>query len=281
MIIKLPRIISLHFLAELLQAIKNQTVQKITFDWLEVKNMADETISFYLSFVSFLEQNKIDLICENELQCTCYQRIKNIRHCNISATHDVCKDIYVATVKTLEEQEQLRMQMKDFFRFCINVGSKDIQPIDTIFSELFMNICQHSDNKNGFVFMPFLYEKNSIVLIMNDLGDGIVNVIRNYFIDKSFTIDANAIQYATVDFVTTKSTKSNQGRGLNILKTIMISLKGDLQIYSAKGLYEIKEGKEILSTLPYQHIGTLIKVEILIENLPQKEVDDFSENIDF
>lgn len=281
MTIQLPKLINLHFLSELLQDIKEQNIQKITFDWSEVENIADETIGFYLSFVSFLEQNTIDLIAKNETQCDCYQRISNIQYCNILERTDFCKDIYVASVNTLEKQEQLRMQMKDFFRFCVDVGNKDIQPIDTIFSELFMNICQHSDNKNGFVFIPVLTDKNVITLVMNDLGDGIVNVIRNYFVDKSFEIDATAIQYAAEDFVTTKSTKSNQGRGLNILKTIMISRKGNLQIYSEKGLYQISNGKEILSDLSYKHIGTLIKVNILIENLPQKEENDFSQDIDF
>jgi anti-sigma regulatory factor (Ser/Thr protein kinase) len=227
MTIQLPKLISLNFLSELLQVIKKQNIQKITFDWSEVENIADETIGFYLSFVSFLEQNTIDLIAENESQCACYQRIRNIQHCNILERTDFCKDIYVASVKTLEEQEQLRMQMKEFFRSCVPVGSKDIQPIDTIFLELFMNICQHSANQNGFVFMPFSYDNNSITLIMNDLGDGIVNVIRNYFTDETFNIDANVIQYATQDFITTKSTKNNQGRGLNILRTIMISIKGN------------------------------------------------------
>ncbi len=281
MIIQLPKLINLHFLSELLQDIKNKNIQKITFDWSKVENIADETIGFYLSFVSFLEQNNIDLIAENATQCACYQRISNIQHCNILERTDTCKDIYVASVNTLEKQEQLRMQMKDFFRFCIDVGNKDIQPIDIIFSELFMNICQHSANKNGFVFMPFFYNTNAITLIMNDLGDGIVNVIRNYFVDKSFEIDATAIQYATQDFITTESTKSNKGRGLNTLKTILFKIVGDLQIYSERGLYEIREGKEVLSNLPYQHIGTLIKVNILIENLPQKEENDFSQDIDF
>ena len=281
MIVQLPKLISLQFLSVLLNTIKKQNIQKITFNWLKVESIADETIGFYLSFVSYLEENKIDLICENEKQCSCYQRIKNIQYCNISERTDFCKDIYVASVKTLEEQEQLRMQMKGFFRFCINIGNKDIQPIDTIFSELFMNICQHSANQNGFVFMPFLYKKNSIILVMSDLGEGIVNVIRNFFINTPFKMDANAIQYATVNFVTTKSTETNQGRGLNILKTIIMSTKGTLQIYSAKGLYQIREGKEILSNLPYQHIGTLIKINIPIEKLPEKENEFFLQDIDF
>ena len=281
MTITLPKLIKLYFLSELLQKIKEEKLTTITFNWINVENIADETIGFYLSFLSFLEQNKINLVCENEKKCACYQRISDIQHCNILEITNGCKDIYVASVKTLEAQEQLRMQMKDFFRSCINVGNKDIQPIDTIFSELFMNICQHSANKNGFVFMPFLSNTNSITLIMNDLGDGVVNIIRNYFIDETFNIDANVIRYAMENFVTTKSTESNQGRGLNILKTLMIRIKGDLQVYLEKGLYEISKGKEILSDLSYKHIGTLIKVNILIENLPQKEEDDFSQDIDF
>jgi hypothetical protein len=281
MTIQLPKLINLHFLSELLQDIKEQNIQKITFDWLEVENIADETIGFYLSFVSFLEQNAIDLVCENGIQCACYQRISNIQYCNILERTDFYTDIYVASVKTLEEQEQLRMQMKEFFRSCVPVGNKDIQPIDTIFLELFMNICQHSANQNGFVFVPYLANKNSITLIMNDLGNGIVKNIRNHYVAMDFEKDADAIQFATEKFITTKSTESNQGRGLNTLKTIMFKIVGDLQIYSERGLYEIKEGREILSNLPYQHTGTLIKVNILIENLPQKEEDDFSQDIDF
>jgi hypothetical protein len=147
---------------------------------------------------------------------------------------------------------------------------------------LYMNICQHSTENKGYIFISEPDESGEILLSFSDLGVGIVQNLRSFDFPKTTSMsDAEVIEYATQDFVTTKSGIQNQGRGLHTLLTGVRAMNGKTQIFCEKGHFIVEMNQTSHLSLNYEHKGTFIVVKFNIHELEPKSDDDYSSDIDF
>jgi hypothetical protein len=74
-----------------------------------------------------------------------------------------------------------------------------------------MNVCQHSGFNQGLVYIPDFTGSKHLSIIVVDLGKGIPANIKLYYPDYQTRPDEDSIEFATNDWVTTKSTPQNYG----------------------------------------------------------------------
>ncbi len=176
-------------------------------------------------------------------------------------------------------QQSDAMKLKQWLANFINRNT-DESPITTIFHELYMNICQHSNSGRGYITLA-KSKSNMLTILGVDLGIGIVTRMKNYFTEQEFAHDAEWIKYALEDAVTTKTHIQNYGRGLNIIKTTTMAMNGSLEICSELAKFALFQGTEMFETLLSPMQGTHIKIELDLSYLEPKDTSMYNDDIDF
>ncbi len=190
------------------------------------------------------------------------------------------QDMYIAPAQNEAETQMIKGIVKQFFQNSVQADTQklDTEGIETLFSELFMNICQHSFDTNGFIFIPAVTKEGQFEMIASDLGTGIVSNIRNCYLHEAFVDDASVIEYATRDWISSRTKIQNRGRGLNTVLTCVQALKGSLNILSENGQLILENGRVSLMGLSSTHIGNFLHIAFNINQLREKEESDY---IDF
>jgi anti-sigma regulatory factor (Ser/Thr protein kinase) len=273
-----PIILEAKFLMGLYMELQKPIISEICLDWADNLEVDTNAIALYLSLKQALESNNVILSHINYLENQSYRRIERVIHCSVEDNN--CKDIYITPVRSEREVEMLRMYLNRFFHSCLPIRNLNTHPLEIIFFELFMNICQHSFDDSGFAFISY-DESNHIKFVFSDLGIGIAQKIKSFFTDKEFLSDAHAIEYATQDLVSTQTTKHNKGRGLNTLISIIAIYKANLEIICNHGKFITNSNRTILEDLMYFYQGTLISITFEINHLNKKESHYYEEEIDF
>jgi anti-sigma regulatory factor (Ser/Thr protein kinase) len=160
-------------------------------------------------------------------------------------------------------------------------GNLDFEPLIIIFSELYMNVCQHSNTDNGKCIIEAPDNNGNIKILFSDNGVGVVENIKSYFKNINFENDNECIEYALREKITTKSKINNQGAGLNTVKRIVSSMNGSLIIKSHKGSYEFINGNIKKSELNHFYQGTSIDIILNLNQLDKKEISDYSNSLEF
>ncbi len=185
-----------------------------------------------------------------------------------------------------------------FNQFC---EDKDLTSINTGISELINNVIDHSKSPiDAYIFCQF-YESNKILKIaVADLGVGIPKNVNEYIQNNNGNIlnETNALFWALTIQNTTKSTPNNRGRGLDTINSFMKSYLSDWHIFTngiqflAKNdikhpfdKYQISdyirkkqlfnERDIIIPNVISSFFGTIIQLDIQIENLENEEIVDF------
>jgi anti-sigma regulatory factor (Ser/Thr protein kinase) len=171
--------------------------------------------------------------------------------------------------------------MIDHLRSLDALLDMDLSGVEQIFGELYMNVCQHSGFNGGLIYIPDVEDNDYITIIVADLGKGIPGNIKICFPEYSEKSDIDAIEFATNDWITTKSTPQNYGRGLAHLLTISDALQGEVTIISGQGKL-IRSNNEN-QKLPFDEYfpGTLISAKLNLRNFEKQEKQLFDENVDF
>lgn len=171
----------------------------------------------------------------------------------------------------------------DWLKYNISLQDKSFSFLETVFSELFNNINDHSMSPvGGCVFAQHYPQNNEITLCISDAGKGIAKSM-----SEKFTFDANGkkldkdwllIDYATHHKVSTKSKPGNRGLGLENLLAIMKSNKGSIKIVSNNGVLEYNyanspERKKNYSSTGYYQ-GTLVLLSFRTDTLEPEEEED-------
>jgi anti-sigma regulatory factor (Ser/Thr protein kinase) len=277
-----PAELNLAFLCQIYHDISTiKKAKTILFDWQNVVKIETEAMVFYLSLQAWCTTNKINIEHISESNSS-YQRLQNI--ISIDYMDNTLQDIYVSPARDEAEMVTKREKIKQFLKQSMQIGKRKLETevIEILFYELFMNICQHSRDTNGFIFIPAVTEDGVFEMLASDLGVGIVYNIRNYFTEKSFENDARVIEYASQDWITSKTTDKNQGRGLNIIKTSVEALKGELRILCGHGCVKWGIEEQLFSdTTALVHRGTFLHIILNINQLSEIEEADYSDNFDF
>lgn len=117
----------------------------------------------------------------------------------------------------------------------VGLSKASFASINVCLQEIFNNISDHSGEKIGCVFTQHYPQKGEVMLTISDFGVGIPFNVRKVAPEVT---DAEALEKAVVEGFTTKSTKRNQGAGLNILtKYVVANNRGRVFVQSLKGSF--------------------------------------------
>lgn len=158
-------------------------------------------------------------------------------------------------------------------------NNKDLNPISINLLEIFNNIFDHSESKvTGYVIAQYYPKKKLLTFSVCDFGKGISNALKESNNFEKRRSDWEAIIESLKQGVSTMSTPQNRGMGLSILTDSITELKGNLYIYSNNGVVVKYKGEKFFKCKDsdFRFSGTLIKVEINLERLEDK---DYSEEI--
>ncbi len=161
--------------------------------------------------------------------------------------------------------------------------NKNLLPLATALSELFLNISDHSkSNISGFCLTQYYPNVGKIKFAVCDFGIGIPSSINNYLISKNQASvnDTDCLLKAFEFSFTTQSTPRNRGFGLDTIKTIIQSNNGMLRVISNSACYVIENGIIQCYSIKESFIGTHFELVLDVKNLTDKseELEDFDFN---
>lgn len=259
----------------------------IQFDWSACTQIDDISLCLLLNIIVECESRKIRIF-NAPLNPDSFYQIKVYPlisfPINNLDTNEIKSHAFVTAVND-DEKALARVElMKKFLGNHELLRNVDTSALEIIFAELYMNVCQHSslaEIENGMVLISVDESHGLLEMVVSDIGVGIPANIKEAFEAFEDECDAKAIAYATEDMVTTRNTEQNYGRGLNTLKTSVVSLNGELDIFSGNGHFSIRSGNENHMELSCYHNGTQIRLLFDLSNFEMRSKSDFSEEVNF
>lgn len=180
---------------------------------------------------------------------------------------------------SLEMIDAYAREAKEYFERNY-IENKDLMPLSTALSELFMNIFDHSKSPvSGFCLTQYYPNLKKIKFSVCDFGVGIPNSINAYLAqkgDRELT-DIDCLLKAFEFKFTTQSTPRNRGFGLDTIKSIIKGNKGSLSVVSNKANFKISNADIKATEQQYSFNGTHFELILSIDNLTEKseETEDF------
>jgi hypothetical protein len=247
----------------------------VVLDWKLSERIDPNTYCMILHLKELWDTKKLHITHKNTSSNPIYDVVYGILAYEITARETSSSlGVFISPILSEERLTQDKEMMKRFYGNAAKGKKYDYSPLDNIFSELYMNVCQHSQVASGYIFIA-APNNNKCQMFFSDVGVGIAESIKVYFTNEAFDSDADAIEYATRLNITTKSTIQNQGKGLDNLLSASKGLSASLEIYAGHGLLRQKNvlSKELLD---FFHKGTLIAISFYLDNLqPEEDVDDY------
>ncbi|CAN5396242.1 hypothetical protein BH11BAC2_BH11BAC2_18720 [soil metagenome] len=283
LVFDLPTKLNKNNLHYFIERIRNEKPTSVLFDWSECSDADNIALCLFINLSYECKQNNAK-IRHTSHEKNQYYRLSIFPlisyTVNVLGVQESDLGVFIASVDKAEAILSRVMSMQKYLRSLSPLDGLNINPLETIFSELYMNICQHSCS-NGIVLVTIEPENNIIEMIISDIGVGIPINIKESFSEYGDKSDAEAILYATEDLVTTKSIEQNYGRGLSTLRTSVISLKGFAAIFSGNGGLLIDEHGILFESYDQYQNGTQIQIRIDFCNFESQVNSDFTEDVTF
>lgn len=289
--IHIPSQPDLNYFAQLLKTIKEEQVSydNIEMDWSVCETIDSKVYCILLHFQDIPNVTHINLVASTNRELNTAKSLLNTRLGNATNCQIIESGIFLSPIYSQEWILQHKEDMKSFYKGFAYEFERDYGVIESIFSELYMNVCQHSSISKGYIFIAKPNEVGTCNIIFSDIGVGIVSKILSFYQRQDIEnhcntegrpySDAAVIEYATREGITTRSETQNQGRGLSNLKSQMQSLQGDLEIRSRFGLYKQNNSGISLEQTTCEHSGTYICLTFNFSALPPKEDIDYEGEI--
>jgi anti-sigma regulatory factor (Ser/Thr protein kinase) len=268
---------------KLISAIRLEKPTSVLLDWSNCHYATNIALCLVLNLMFELEQEKIGILHISD-EANDYYTKTIYPFISFPAQELIIRESTLGAFLAGVEDETILsrvMSMKEYLRSLRELDLFNINPLETIFSELYMNICQHSWKSHGIAFVAIEPQNHIIELIISDIGVGIPANIKESFSEFEDKSDAEAILYATEDMITTKSIEQNYGKGLNNLKTSITALNGSAVIYSGYGGLAIESPEVRLEKYDEPINGTQIHIRIDFRNFDERGNFDFTEDIEF
>lgn len=144
--------------------------------------------------------------------------------------------------------------------------SKRLQKeINLTIYELFENARTHGNCKHIHTCGQFYPQRKKLHVTIVDTGNTIVSNVVNFF--KSLSMKSSeCIDWAMISGNTTKTGKISGGLGLGLIFDFINLNKGNMQVISSNGYWELREGKKFMSDLNFSFIGTIVNLEFDLQN---------------
>lgn len=145
----------------------------------------------------------------------------------------------------------------------ISQGTKDL--INESIIEIITNALDHSSCPFGCYICAQTYPKlKEMELSIMDFGFGIPHNLRPIY--PHLKNDAEAVNYSTLEGVSSRKGKGAKGTGLSTLKELIIINEGQMRIFSSQGSYEWTKKKESCTPSAIPFPGTCVNLNIKIDN---------------
>lgn len=165
---------------------------------------------------------------------------------------------------------------KDFFTNNF-FKTRDLLILQSNLEEVFNNIFDHSHSPiNGFITTQFFPRKNQILCSICDVGTGIADKVNKDKKEKNQPLvdDSKAIEIATTEGYSTRSTPQNRGLGLYYILNIPKFEQGKVSIWANNGSYHNYMNQTLTSETGYSFSGTLINITIDTNTLDERDDDE-------
>jgi len=269
------------FVHSILSNLETGVGTTLVFNWQKAEEILPEAHCGILHLRDLLGENGITLQHEGQEGKPVFAQFAQIFELNLAEKPIEMDGVYISPVKTESRLEADSEALKKFLMPHLPSPNLDISVIKSLFSELYMNICQHAKVKKGYVFVTYPDEEGNITFYFSDPGVGISQNIRQFYPEKEAESDEILIEYATQDRISTNSQTQNQGRGLaNVLSSVE-SMEGLVKICSCKGCLIRLPNNKPQKSLSYYHKGTFIALVFNINKLEKLSDDEFNTEIDF
>jgi len=164
----------------------------------------------------------------------------------------------------------------------LNLSTESLVNIKVCLEEIFNNINDHSKEKIGCVFAQHYPNKQIVKVAISDFGVGIPHNVRTI---RPSLSDAEAIEIATKQGFTTKSTPKNRGAGLDtLIYNVVNNNHGNVYIHSNYGILNCTyDGFSGPCIIPEDqsgfYPGTLIDLEFRTDTI--EDIQDGEEEFDW
>lgn len=159
--------------------------------------------------------------------------------------------------------------------------TKELTMLNQSFAELINNVYDHAQSEiDAYVFCQYYPQKETIRIAVADLGIGISESVRRYHSKQGSEIlnEIESVKWAITERATTQSIPRNKGLGLPNIFTFIETNSSEISLYTGSVLLLGNTfGKRIYNNGINPFLGTVVEVELVISNLPERD-DSF---IDF
>lgn len=164
---------------------------------------------------------------------------------------------------------------------CLGVKKSTLGNIEMCMGEIFNNIIDHSSENIGCIYAQHFPNKNKVTISVADFGIGIPENIRKI---KPSVNDAEALEMAILEGVSSKSTPRNMGAGLyTLIRNVVTSVNGTVNIHSGYGILQTYLGDDKIEMsskvssgfYPGSFLDINIDTEILLEEDKYEEEEEF------
>ncbi|MBY0055006.1 ATP-binding protein [Brevibacillus agri] len=160
----------------------------------------------------------------------------------------------------------------------LNLTRASLGDIKVCFQEIFNNINDHSKEHIGCFFAQHYPAKNEVNIAISDFGIGIPSNVQSVIPGLT---DSLAIQKATEQGFSTKSTPGNRGAGLDVLvKNVVKNNQGWVYIHSNHGILKCNLGQNNDIVMEPSDIrgfypGTLFEIVLRTDTIEHVEEEEF------
>jgi anti-sigma regulatory factor (Ser/Thr protein kinase) len=277
----LPHDATIEVLAEMYQLTRSDKYDYLIIDWSNCNKLSPESACVLRCMLKMPELK--DVVFVNNQASPIFELfmfLLRFEADKVVADTDA-KHFFLSSASDEETILSRRKMMLDYLHQFNILSNKDISGIEQIFGELYMNVCQHSGFKQGLVYIPDFSENNYISIIVVDLGKGIPDNIKSHFPEFKAMSDEDAIEFATNDWITTKSTPQNYGRGLAHLLSISDAIEGEVTIVSGAGKLVRTNSESHKFKFDGFFPGTMVHAKLDLCNFETREHLAFDEDVDF
>lgn len=168
--------------------------------------------------------------------------------------------------------EYIILAVKYFQEKC---PTKELTMLHQCFAELVNNVYDHSQSKiDSYVFCQYYPQKNIIRIGVSDLGIGIFESVNRYHLNNMLETmgEIDSVNWAIKEKSTTKSIPRNKGLGLSNIFTFIKTNSSEITLYTGNvAVFGNKYNTKSYLNLIRPFTGTVIEVELRIDNLPEIE----------
>jgi len=269
------------FVHSILSNLETWVGTTLVFNWQKVVEILPEAHCSILHLRDLLDENGVTLEHEEQNGKPAFAQFTLIFDLNLAEKPIEIDRVYISPVKTESRLAADSEALKKFLKPQLSSQNLDVSAINALFSELYMNICQHAKAKNGYIFATHPDEDGNVTFYFSDPGVGISQNIRQFYRDKEDEPDEKLIEFATQDRISTKSQTQNQGSGLATILSSINEMDGRVETCSLRGCLISESNNKPLKSLSYNHKGTFITLKFNINRLEKLSDDEFNTDIDF